>query len=39
VAGATSPTVLASVTALHVKYSNGKVFFDNGTKIFQVAAP
>lgn len=39
IGGSTSATLLASGTARHLKYSTKMLFFDDGTRIYELAAP
>jgi hypothetical protein len=39
VGGAAAPTLLATVNAHHIKYASKAVFFDDGVKIYEMAAP
>jgi hypothetical protein len=39
IGGAAAPTLLASAAARHLKYSTKELFFDDGTRVYELAAP
>jgi hypothetical protein len=39
IGGASAPTTLANVSARHLKYASKELFFDDGTKIYELATP